>query len=175
MKIVQHNNNNVGAVCPVPLKQQPVREYWCLRKRRFFRWAILSRGKYVNKLLAVWISTLLLILFVFALRSPDRALPYADFLIGAIIAELVVFLFLIRLYAAWRYVHLRLIQTKIDYTNLTTKKTRLWQKSELVLARDVLIARFQVRPILKRIARSMVLVALIVGTNFWILSITTNY
>ena len=175
MKIVQHNNENTNAVCPIPLKQQPVREYWCLREKRFFRWAILRRDRYVTKLLAVWISALLFALFFAVLRSPDRPLSYTELLMGAIVAELVVWLTLIRLYFAWQYIYSRLIDREIDYTNLATNKTRLWRKSELVLARDVLIARFQVRPILKRIARSMLLLALIVGINFLILSVTNNY
>ena len=175
MNIVQHNNENTNAVCPIPLKQQPVREYWCLRDKRFFRWAILQRNKYITKLLAVWVSALLLVLFVVALRSPYRTLSYVDLLIGAIVAELAVLLALIRLYAAWQYIHSRLIHREIDYINLATNKTKIWRKSELVLARDILIARFQVRPILKRIGCSMLLLAVIAGSNFLILSITTNY
>ena len=175
MKIVQHNNENIDAICLIPLEQQPVREYWRLRKRKFFRWAILSRSKYVTKLLAVWISVLLLVLFILALRSPYRVLSYSDFLIGAIIAELAVFLCLIGLYAAWQYIHSRLIYRKIDYKVLATKETKLWHKSELVLARDRLIARFQVRPIIKRISMSMVLLAVIASLNFFILFVTTSH
>ena len=175
MNIVQHNNENVNTICPIPLEQQPVREYWRLKKRRFFRWAILSQSKYVTKLLAVWISTLLLVLFILALRSPYRLLSYSDFLIGAVIAKLAVFLSLIGLYAAWQYIHSRLIHREIDYKVLATNETKLWQKSELVLARDRLIARFQVRPIIKRITMSMVLLAVIISSNFFILFVTTNY
>ena len=175
MNIVQHNNENINAICPIPLEQQPVKEYWRLRKRKFFRWAILVRSRYVTKLLAVWISSLLLVLFILALRSPYRVLSYSDLLIGAAIAELVVFLFLVRLYAAWHNIHSRLIHQQIDYKVLATNETKLWQKTELVLARDRLIARFQVRPIIKRISMSMVLLAVTIGSNFFILFVTTNY
>ena len=174
MNIVQHSNENIDAIC-LPFDRQPVREYWCLREKRFFRWAILPLSKYVTKLLAVWISTLLLALFVRALRSPYRALSYSDISLGAVIADCTVFLCLIRLRAAWYYIYSRLIYREIDYKNLATKETEVCRKSELVLARDRLIARFQVRPILKRIERSMMLLAVIIGSNFLILFVTTNY
>ena len=175
MNIVQHSNENIDAIY-LPFEQQPVREYWCLRKKKFFRWAILPLSKYMTKLLAVWISTLLLALFCLALRSPYRTLSYWDLSLGAVIAEGAVFLCLIRLRAAWHYIHSRLIYREIDYKNLATKETEVCHKPELVLARDRLIVRFQVRPILKRIERSMVLLAVIIGSNFLILLfVTTNY
>lgn len=175
MNIVQHNNEDIGLPCPIPLKQQPIREYWRLRQRRFFRWAILERSKYTTKLMAVWISALLLVLFVLVLRSPSQALSHSNFLMGAIIAETVVLLALFRLYSIWHYIHLRLISREIDYKTLATKETRFWQKSELVLARDILVDRFQIRPIIKRLKQSMMLLAMIISLNSLILFITTNY
>ena len=175
MNIVQHNNDSVDKICPIPLDQQPVREYRRLQTRMFFRWAILSRSKYVTKLLAVWITALLLILFVMALRSPARALNLSDVLIGAIVAELSVGLVLTSLYAAWRHIYLRLIHREIDYISLVTNKTYSWQKPELFLARDVLVARFQVSPILRQIGKSMVLLTIIISFNFSILFLITNY
>ena len=175
MNVVQHNNENIDSICPVPLKQQPIREYWHLKQRRFFRWAILERGKYVTKLVAVWISALLLVLFILALRSPTSDLSDEDFWLGALVAELVVLLFLIRLYSAWHHIYSRLIGREIDYQLMATRKTKLWRKSELVLAQDLLVARFQVRPILQRLDRSMVLLTIIMSFNFLILFVTTNY
>ena len=173
MKSVQHNNENIDA-SPIPLEQQPVREYWCLKKRRFFRWAILDLSKYVNKLLAVWISSLLLALFVFAMRSPHRVLSYSELLIGAIIAELAVLAALIKLYAGWNYIRFRLIHREIDYKIWSFEQTKVYRKPKLMLARDVLIARFQVIPVLKRIEKSMMCLTIIISSSFLILFVTTN-
>jgi len=175
MNTVQHNNESINVACPVPFKQQPVWEYWYLRKRQFYRWAILSPSKYITKLIAVWIAALLLVLLVIAWRSPVNTLRPMDLLLGAFVAELVVGIVLARLYAAWHYVHLRLVQREIDYQVLTTDRTKLWRKSELVSERDRLVARFQVRPTLQRIERSILFLVIIASSNLLILFVTTNY
>ena len=173
---MQHNNENVNlaSACPVPLEQQPIQQYRHLRESRFFRWAILKRDKYTVKLLAVGISGLLLTLLVFAAKDQYNIYKY-NFWVSTVIAQLIVLVFLIRLYAAWEYIYLRLISQRIDYRILATRKTRLWDKPKLWLAQDRLIARFQVRPTLKRLKHSILHLLLFTSLNFLILFITINH
>ena len=90
-----------------PLKQLPINEYKDLKRSRFFRWAVLDRQKYATKLLAVWIASFMMSMFIVASLSVDRDITSSSFLKSAIVGKIAVLLALIKLYAAWKYVHLR--------------------------------------------------------------------
>ena len=177
MKTMEHSNQDELAhfPCPVPLKQLPVYEYQHLRGSKFFRWAVLNFGKYTTKLLAVGISSLLLVLLFYSARLANRGLTYSEFLGSMMFAELVVLLTLILLYAGWHNLYSRLVDRQIDYKIHSQKKTEVWHKPKSMLLRDRLIARFQVRPILKRLKRTILLLLLLLCVNFGILFLTVHY
>ncbi|MEL6163393.1 MAG: CGLD27 family protein [Cyanobacteria bacterium J06628_3] len=163
------------SICPVPRKQIPVNEYRDLKERMFFHWAILEDSKYAAKLLAVWVSGLLIAAFLIAGKSVSRNITYVGFYWSAILAKIAVLLCLMQLYTAWHYLYLRLMNQKIAYKLLESSKTAVWYKPESTLIRDRLIARFQVRPVLKRIKQTILLVLLFLILNFSILFLTLSY
>ena len=178
---MQHNNAGDRdfsfMICPVPLRQQPVIQYRRLKEKRFFRWAILTRSVYNTKLLAVWVTGVLLCLYAVNINSPQHGvISVVDLLWSAIVGKLALLCCLLKLYAAWRYVYSRLINSEIVYKILKaeTVKVVVWQKSQLFMTRDALVARFQVKHILKRIEQTLLSVLLLFSINIIILFLVTN-
>ena len=153
----------------LPLKQIPVNEYRSLRERKFFRWATLKRWKYTTKLLAVWVTGFLFSTLIFATKSSQNLVP-SDYLGSIVIANIFVLLCLVKLYVAWHHIYTRLLINKIDYQILKPQKTVVWQKPKLMQYRDGLVARFQIRPVLQRLQRTItsIFIALILALLFLI-------
>ena len=176
MKTMQHDNADRKYsfwLCPVPLRQQPVNQYRELRERNFFRWVVLDRPIYCTKLLAVWITGMLLTLYAITIRSDRSGITVSDFLGSAIAGEVAVLFSVIMLYAAWNYVHSRLISLKINY-KISSGEFQSWRKPKSVLMRDSLVARFQVRPILERIKQTIIFSLLLFMVNLLTLFLVIN-
>lgn len=175
---MKHNNADdrdfATFFCPVPIHKLPVNQYRNLKESKFSRWAVLERSKYTTKLLAVWISSLLLTMLVVAAKSVGYNTTLVNLVGSAIVADLAVLFCLIKLYTAWNYVHSRLIKQMIAYELSGSRKIAVWHKTELMLLRDRLIARYQIQPILKRIKQTMSLVSLFLSLNFLILFLIIN-
>ena len=175
---MKHNNRDerdlAFSSCPVPREQLPVNEYQDLKESVFFRWATLEGSIYSAKLLAVWIAGLLFATFFIIVVSVRHRINYTSFFWSPIVGEVAVLLCLIQLYTEWHYVYLRLMNQKIVYKTLQSSKNTVWYKSKPILMRDRLIARFQVRPVLKRIKETIFLVLLLSSSNFLILFLTIN-
>lgn len=178
---MQHNNAGdrdfSSVICPVPLRQQPVIQYQRLKEKRFFRWAILTHSIYSTKLLAVWVTGVLLCLYAINIDSSKYGrVSVIDLLRCAVVGKLAVLCCLLKLYTAWRSVYSRLTNSEIVYKipRVKTVKVAVWQKSQLFMMRDALIARFQVKHILKRIEQTLLSILLLFGINLVILFIVTN-
>lgn len=74
------NEDGFAFSSPVPPEQLPAKQYRDLKARRFFRWAVLNRLKFTTKLLAVWISSLLLAMLVVAARSANSSLAIDSYI-----------------------------------------------------------------------------------------------
>ena len=178
MKTMQYNDvddkNFSFMICPVPLRQQPVFQYWKLKEKSFFRWATLTTLMYSTKLSVIWGSGFLFALYTVTIQSKQYGITLPNILWGAIVGEFAVFGCLLKLYTAWNYVHSRLIDRKIAYKVPKEEKIAVWQKSQLMMMRDSLIARFQVGYILKRIKQTILLVLLLFGMKLIILFLINN-
>ena len=158
MKTMQHNNADKFAhfLASVLLKQLPINQYKDLKQSKFFRWAILSRWKYATKLLAVWIGGFLVAMVVLGSLSVHHDIMSAVYG-GATVEKIAVLLSLTKLYIAWCRIHLHPIAQEIDYKIYDSIEDNVWCKPKLILSKDLLIDRFQVRPILQRIKQTIFL------------------
>ena len=91
-----------------------------------------------------------------------------------LLEKIAVLLFLTRLYVAWHRIHLYLVDREIDYKIYDSIEDNVWCKPKLMLSRDLLIARFQVRPILTRIEQTIFLLLLLLSLNFPFLFFSIN-
>ncbi len=156
--------------CPVPQEQQPINEYDNLKDSWFFRWGNLPLSSYIRKLAWVGFWSLLI-------ASPIAAasFPPGKYLVRFILAsmagsELLVVLFLLRLYLGWSYIHDRLYKDRIFYEESGWYDGQTWLKPKTMLERDRLIVSYQVNPILVRLQKTFLSFAglTVVGSLIWL-------
>jgi len=152
-----------SSFCPVPKEQQPINEYQELQNSWFFGWAKLAPVKYVIKLIWVGFWSLLVTAPLAEASFPAAKYPI-QFSIWAIGGSLVfIALAAIRLYLGWIYIKNRLDREAIFYEESGWYDGQTWQKTPEILARDRLLASYEVQPILNRIQLTLVTLLGLVG------------
>jgi Conserved in the green lineage and diatoms 27 len=152
-----------SSFCPVPKEQQPINEYQELQNSWFFGWAKLAPVKYVIKLIWVGCWSLLVTAPLAEASFPAAKYPI-QFSIWAIGGSLVfIALAAIRLYLGWIYIKNRLDREAIFYEESGWYDGQTWQKTPEILARDRLLASYEVQPILNRIQLTLVTLLGLVG------------
>lgn len=155
--------------CPVPLEQQPIREYQALKESWFYKWAFLDLKVYTQKLLWVWGWAWLIAGPVAAASYvPDRY-PVQFLLSGAAGAGFLLFLVLLRLYLGWTYVRDRLLSATVFYEESGWYDGQSWAKTSEMLTRDRLLVSYELQPILQRLQYSFGVLSMLVflGCILW--------
>ncbi|MCP9851186.1 CGLD27 family protein [Cyanobium sp. Morenito 9A2] len=152
--------------CPVPPEQRPLEEYGQFCRSWFFRWPASSAHALLRPLLVSWWAALPLSLLVssgsWALRQDPLRLT-AIAVIGALLLPLAL---LVRQWLGWRHLLLRLLNERIAYEESGWYDGQEWDKPLAWRQRDLLVARHQVGPVMRRLERSLALMAtlLLFGT-----------
>lgn len=157
------------SVCPVPTEQQPLNEYQELKSSGFFGWTTLKLHEYTAKLVWLWVQSWLIAGPVAAASFAPGKYTAQFILCGTIGASLAVVLAVVRLYLGWSYVRDRLISPTIFYEETGWYDGQNWTKPQAVLTRDRLIVTYQVYPILQRLQKTSLVLALLllVGSVIW--------
>jgi hypothetical protein len=149
--------------CPVPQEQQPVNEYEQLKRSWLFSWATLQEGKYWQKLSGLWLS-------IWIVTGPVAAASFLPqkhpllFILSAIMGTtFLLSLILLRLYLGWYYIGDRLNSQQIAYEESGWYDGQVWQKTPAEITRDRLLFSYQVKPILKRLEKTAILSASLIG------------
>jgi hypothetical protein len=155
--------SNPSSFCPVPKEQQPINEYQELQDSWFFGWVKLEPVKYIIKLVWVGIWSLIVTAPLAEASFPIAKYPI-QFSIWAIGGSLIfIALAAIRLYLGWIYVKNRLDRETIFYEESGWYDGQTWQKTPEILARDRLLASYEVQPLLNRIQLTLVTLLGLVG------------
>ncbi|AZB71680.1 CGLD27 family protein [Synechococcus elongatus] len=143
------------SVCPVPEEQQPLNEYQTLQDSWFFSWVCRPGLGYYRPLLWIWGWSWLIAAPVAAASfRPSRA--GLEFVLSAAAGAAVPVLFAqIQLYSGWRHVRDRLAAESVPYEESGWYDGQFWQKPSEVLARDRLLASYEVQPLLDRLRQSI--------------------
>jgi hypothetical protein len=157
------------SACPVPSEQLPLNEYQELRDSWFFRWVTLSLASYVRKLFWVGVWSGIVMGPIAAASFPATRYPVRFFLTSMAGTIAFLLLVLIRLYLGWAYVSSRLIDPNVVYEESGWYDGQVWMKPEAMLARDHLVATYQIQPLLRRIRKTFGVLALILlgGAIAW--------
>lgn len=147
--------------CPVPLEQQPVHEYEQLKESWFFQWATLEGFAYWRKLVWVWLWGWVIIGPITAASFPPQKYPLLFSLSGTLGALLLVALIVLRLYLGWTYVTSRLRDEKVFYEESGWYDGQIWQKPSEVLTRDRLIVSYEIKPILERLKKTVLILSVV--------------
>lgn len=151
--------------CPVPPEQRPVNEYQALRESWPFRWVTFDVGHYSRKLLWVCGWSLLLTAPLAAAEFPPGETPLKFVLTTTIAVSVILGLVLLRLYLGWVYVCDRLASHDIFYEETGWYDGQTWMKPPEVQLQDRLICDYQVRPLLRRIQQSLIILMVVLGTS----------
>lgn len=149
--------------CPVPPEQRPVNEYQALKDAWPFRWATFNVGQYSRKLAWVCGWSLLITTPLAAAEFPPAELPVKFGLTTIIATGIILGFFLLRLYLGWAYVCDRLASHDIFYEETGWYDGQTWEKPPEVQLQDNLICDYQVRPLLRRIQQSLMILAVALG------------
>jgi Conserved in the green lineage and diatoms 27 len=157
------------SVCPVPTEQQPLNEYEELKQAGFFKTCTLNLQQYASKLAWIWGISWLIAGPVAAASFAPHKYPLQFILSGSAGASVGVLLVLVRMYLGWSYIKSRLTTATIFYEESGWYDGQTWTKPEEVLSRDLLIATYQIQPILRRLQQSFLSLVLLLmaGTVVW--------
>ncbi|MEC8215280.1 MAG: CGLD27 family protein [Cyanobacteriota bacterium] len=146
-----------AVACPVPPEQRPLEEFEQLSRSWFFSWPAGEFPHLRRALLISWLMLLPLSTLVasgsWTLRNDPARLVAA----GAVAALVLPLLLLMRQWLGWTYVMKRLLAETVDYEESGWYDGQIWEKPLSWRERDLLVARYEVRPILGRLSRAMAL------------------
>lgn len=147
-------------LCPVPADQRPINEYRDLKASWFFEWSSWPRPRFQRRLALLWGIAWLISGPVAIASFSVKEAPLQVCLAGALGANFLLLLILLRLVLGWAYVGDRLQRPTVVYEETGWYDGQEWQKPEAELAQDRLIYTYELRPILQRL--QVTLLALVI-------------
>nr|YP_010336225.1 hypothetical protein MW609_pgp068 [Chroodactylon ornatum]UNJ14631.1 hypothetical protein [Chroodactylon ornatum] len=146
--------------CPVPILQQPRNEYNTLRQANLFAFTLLPSFNYYLRLFTFLCFGMILLAPFVALNVSAPQDPISSVLIDIKISVIILLMILLRTYLGWSYICKRLLSAIIVYEESGWYDVEIWVKAPLDLAQDRLVAEYTVKPILKRIQQSTIILLL---------------
>jgi len=137
--------------CPVPPEQRPLEEYGQLLSSWFFVWPASGSLPLGRSLLLSWLLVLPIALLVASGSFTLRHDPLRLVLAAATAAGLLPLLLLSRQWLGWAYVRRRLVAETVEYEESGWYDGQVWEKPIAWRQQDLLVARFQVEPVMTRL------------------------
>ena len=138
-------------ICPVPLNQRPLNEFNSIRNSWIISWPLLEKRIFYRKLLYSWIliEPISLIISYGSNYLKDNIFDLT--LISLTSALIFPILLLTRQWLSWIYIYKRLNSENIEYEESGWYDGQVWEKPIDWRAKDLLIAQYQVKPILNHL------------------------
>tara|TARA_Y100001968_G_C19400860_1_gene740927 strand:- start:598 stop:1101 length:504 start_codon:yes stop_codon:yes gene_type:complete len=141
-------------ICPVPKEQRPTSEFEELRQSWFFSIPFKESGN-LNKFLTIsWFCFMPLTLLVSSGSIELSHKTLELIIISCCFTFLIPLLLLLRLWLGWNYILKRLISENIVYEESGWYDGQTWEKTIEFRQKDILIAQYEVYPILSNIKNS---------------------
>ncbi len=137
--------------CPVPKNQIPSAEFEQLKASWFFSWPI-KKNNFIDKaLITSWILVLPVVTTIATGSWELKNNPVQLYVVSIIISLISPLLLTIRQWMGWSYISNRLLSEKITYEESGWYDGQIWEKTIEIRAKELLIAQYEVKPILERI------------------------
>ena len=144
------------AICPVPLKQRPLNEFNSIRNSWIISWPLLEKRIFYRKLMYSWIIITPISLII-SYGSNYLKNNIFDLILTSLIASLLFpVLLLSRQWLSWMYIYKRLNSENIEYEESGWYDGQVWEKPIDWRSKDLLIAQYQVKPILNHLRTLMI-------------------
>ncbi|BBL86547.1 Ycf36 protein (chromatophore) [Paulinella micropora] len=147
--------------CPVPPEQRPLEEFSQLKSSWFFAWPSENFISLTRPLGFSWLLLLPVSLLIASGSVPLRHDLPRLVTASAVAAIMLPFLLLIRQWLGWAYVNRRLLSNQIEYEESGWYDGQTWEKPLSWRQRDLLVAQYQVKPILIRLQKAMGIAAVL--------------
>ena len=158
-------------ICPVPQNQRPINEFNSIRNSWIISWPFLERNIFYRKLMFSWLL----------ITPVSLTISYGSDYLKNNIFELIFLSFtasiafpiliLIRQWLSWIYIYKRLNSEKIEYEESGWYDGQTWEKPISWRAKDLLIAQYQIKPVLNHLEVIIVLlISVIFSSILFILS-----
>tara|TARA_B100001250_G_C19472248_1_gene645030 strand:- start:50 stop:544 length:495 start_codon:yes stop_codon:yes gene_type:complete len=138
-------------ICPVPLNQRPLNEFNSIRNSWIISWPLLEKRIFYRKLLYSWIFIEPMSMIISYGSNYLKNNIFDLTLISLTAALLFPILILTRQWLSWIYIYKRLNSENIEYEESGWYDGQVWEKPIDWRAKDLLIAQYQVKPILNHL------------------------
>ena len=150
----------ISFTCPVPKDQRPLEEFNQFTNSWFFSWPTSKSKELHRKLIISWIISIPIVLIIetgnYSLQNNIIRL----FTISIIFSLILPLLILFRQWLGWNYILRRLISEKIEYEESGWYDGQVWEKPTEWRAKDLLIAEYEVKPIINKLIKTTLFVLL---------------
>nr|YP_002049438.1 hypothetical protein PCC_0814 [Paulinella chromatophora]ACB43228.1 hypothetical protein PCC_0814 [Paulinella chromatophora] len=145
----------MNAACPVPPEQRPLEEFNQMQLSWFFAWPSKNLASLAKALGLSWLFLMPISLLIASGSVPlQHDLPRLV-TTGIVAAIMLPFLLLVRQWLGWTYINKRLLSNQIEYEESGWYDGQIWEKPISWRQQDLLIAQYQVKPILVRLQKAM--------------------
>ena len=158
-------------ICPVPLNQRPLNEFNSIRNSGINSWPFLERIIFYRKLTFSWLIITPVCLTI-SYGSDYLKNNLFELIFISLTASLSFpVLLLIRQWLSWVYIYKRLNSENIEYEESGWYDGQTWEKPIDWRAKDLLIAQYQIKPVLNHLEVIIVLlISVIISSILFILS-----
>ena len=158
-------------ICPVPLNQRPLNEFNSIRNSWIISWPFLERIIFYRKLTFSWLIITPVCLTISYGSDYLKNKPFELVFISLTASLAFPILLLIRQWLSWVYIYKRLNSENIEYEESGWYDGQTWEKPIDWRAKDLLIAQYQIKPVLNHLKVIIVLlISVIISLILFILS-----
>jgi len=149
-------------ICPVPANQRPLNEFNSIRHAWIISWPFLERNVFYRKLIFSWLFFIPISLIISYGSDYLKNNITELILISLTVSIAFPILLLIRQWLSWVYIYKRLNSENIEYEESGWYDGQTWEKPIDWRSKDLLIAQYQVKPILNHLEVLIILLILLI-------------
>ena len=138
-------------ICPVPSNQRPLNEFNSIRNSWIISWPFLERNIFYRKLILSWLFVIPISLIISYGSDYLKNNMFELVLVSLTVSIAFPILLLTRQWLSWMYIYKRLNSENIEYEESGWYDGQTWEKPLDWRSKDLLIAQYQVKPILNHL------------------------
>ena len=161
-------------ICPVPLNQRPLNEFNSIRNSWIISWPFLERIIFYRKLTFSWLIITPVCLTISYGSDYLKNNLFELIFISLTVSLAFPILLLIRQWLSWVYIYKRLNSEKIEYEESGWYDGQVWEKPIDWRSKDLLIAQYQVKPILNHLEKIIIIIFVVIISSLLFILLEIN-
>ena len=149
-------------ICPVPSNQRPLNEFNSIRNSWIISWPFLERNIFYRKLILSWLLVIPISLIISYGSDYLKNNMFELILVSLTVSIAFPILLLTRQWLSWMYIYKRLNSENIEYEESGWYDGQTWEKPLDWRSKDLLIAQYQVKPILNHLEVLIIVFTLVI-------------